>query len=356
MSDDGKTSWELDLDVKDAVSNVGELKEGLDKAFETENLESLISTITSLGVTAGIVGASILAIKESMDLVFEAETIDAVNKQFEILSDNAGIVGSSLKKGLEDAANGLVDTTTLLKDANSAIVKLGDGAERLPEIMELARKSSVLTGKDISTSFNDIIQAVTTGRTRMLASMGIIIDQKKAYDDYAKSMGILTSEMTKTNQQHAILNALLTTGKDNLAGIDPNLKAATTSWGQLKVALTEIGELSAVLWNKIAGPAVRVMLSDLADGAKKIRLSFVQMFGTGEEAADAKAQKLQLKLADLKKALSELKTGSHPIGDFLGTRQKAIKSLEAQIITTQENIKKSAIKNDAEEVKSGKTK
>lgn len=328
----------LDLDNKDFLEALKDSESGILGLSNTKNLKGLIEGFDSLLPVLGATTVAILALKTAMDTVFDAESIKAVNEQFEILSSNAGIAGETLKEGLEKSANGLIDTTDLLKSANEAIVKLGSSASRLPELMEVARKASVVTGQDLKSTFELMVQAVESGNQRLLRRAGISVDVAKAEKEYAATLGISASALSDAEKKQAILNATIEMGKTKLAGIDPDIKGATNAWTQFKVALNEIKETATLVFDKLFGPTVVSGLKYLADGAKSIGDHFKIQFG------DAKQQTEGLKgsIAALQKELERLQNGDLSWWEKLSpkTVQEKIDRVTTSIETQQDKLEK----------------
>lgn len=293
------TTWSLNLDVADALQSLSLVKDGLDGIGSADGLSQLAKKFTEIGVTLGVIGGAIFALKESMDLVFEGEQIDAINQQFEVLASNAGIAGDKLKEGLQEASAGLIDDTNLLKIANRGIVELGANAEHLDEVMTVARQASAVMGTDISASFEQITNAIASGQVRQLRSLGIIIDQKKAYDDYAKSIGVSTNELNKQGQQHAILNAVLEKSKTAFDGVNVDAKEATNAYAQLQATITDLKDIVIVAFEKTIGPTVTAVLRGISTAAKETKDILTSSLGTGSEQAAAKVKVLERNLKNL---------------------------------------------------------
>lgn len=256
MADEEKTKFKLDLDNAAFVSNANQALESINKLGDKANLSGLIQGLEKATFAIGVVGVALFAMKEALDLTLEAEKINAINQQFEILTQNAGIATEKLKDGLNDAAKGLVDDTDLMEAANKALVKLETGFERLPEVMNLARQATLVMGGDLLQNFDAINNAIATGNLRGLRNLGIIIDQKKAYKDFAASIGESVDNLSKAGQQQAIMNAVLAQGEDRFKGVSGDVKQATMAWTQLKVSINEFGETFVLMFNKIFGKSV----------------------------------------------------------------------------------------------------
>lgn len=286
---DEKTTFTLDLDAKEFVSALEDAQGRLSVFGDAKNLQGLIGAFDKLLPLAGALGVAFVALKGSMDAVFEAERLKAINQQFEALTKNAGLSTETLRSGLEQAADGLIDTSDLLGVANKAIVAMGSSAEKLPEIMELARKAAALTGGDIKDTFEQITQAVSTGNLRMLKHMGIVVDADKAYQDFAKANGVAADALSESGKRQALLNEVLEKGNAALEGVDTNLMEATNSFQRMMTALKDLKEEFVLLFEKYVGPKLTEMINLSAQLAKNFRM----WLGAGAKDVDYYRDKLK---------------------------------------------------------------
>lgn len=300
--EEGKTNWELNLDVKKAADSLEGIQSKLEAMTNTEGLVELASKMGEVGIAVAAVGAAVWVIKEAFDVVFDAEKIEAVNQQFDLLSRNAGVSGEKLKHGLEEASGGLIDSTTLMKDANQAMVALGASSAKLPDILKLARQASVVTGEDFNKTFNDMTKAVESGNTRLLRHMGIVIDQKKAYDDYARSIGTSADLLSQQGRQQAVLNALLEQGKTAFKGVDDNVLEATNNWVKFKTQMKEVGEAVVVYIDTLIGPAIKRVTGWMADFATSLKNKVFSLIGSAADQSKAKLEALKGKTEELSAA------------------------------------------------------
>ena len=303
MSDE-TTSWSLDLDVSDAAEKAEGFKETIDSLGDSEGLVNLAAKMGEVGIIAGTIGAAFFALKETFDLVFDAEEITAVNQQFEMLSKNAGVMGSTLKEALIDASGGLVDETTLLKGANQALVEMNGTADQLPQIMTIARQATAVFGGDLMTNFNGISQAIASGNTKMLKHLGIVVDQQKAYKDYADSIGVAATELDAAGKSHAILNAVLEKSATAYAGVNVNVKQATNLWAETKVTFTEFGEAFTIFFGSVFGPTVIQAITVLKQFATDLKNVALAAFGDESQKAAGKIKGLHSTMDDATKQIA----------------------------------------------------
>ena len=296
-----KEILKLDLDTLDFLKKAGEAKGAISEIGEAKNLVGLISHIKEVGLMVGGMGAAFLALKGTMDLVFEGENVRAINQQFELLTRNAKLSTDTLRDGLIEAAGGLIDDTDLLKIANKAIVDMGASAAKLPQLMEVARKSTAIMGGDLKENFDRLAQAIGTGQMRALKQMGLEVkDVDKVYRDYAKTIGASANELNDAGKRQALLNAVIEKGKTAFAGINPDIKEAQNTWQQLHVTIAQMAEVLTLAFEKTVGPALRTFLSNLRGWAGEVKTILVAQFGEGAEQSTAQLEVLENKLRDLK--------------------------------------------------------
>ena len=198
-----------------------------------------LAGLSLLGISAAAVGA---ALNKSLDAVLNGERLRAIEAQFMNLADSAGIAGGSLKEGLESASRGLVDVDDLLQRANSAIVNLGRSAEQLPDILSVAVNATRTLGGSVEDRFNAIVQAVETGNARILKSRGIIIDSDAAFKAYGETLGLLANELNLAQRQQAILNEVLTVGKQRFNESNASVQPLAEGFTKAKIAFGDLSE------------------------------------------------------------------------------------------------------------------
>lgn len=291
MADDKeKISFLLDLDIKDFTEHGLSAKGIIEKLGSSENMAGLLEGLTKVGTVLGTVGIAAFAFKKALDFTLEAEEINRVNNQFELLSKNAGISSEKLKKGLEEAAHGLVDTDDLIKIANESLVKMGGSAEKLPQIMEIARKATQVYGGDAKANFQAITEAIANGNTRALKHYGIIVDATKAQKDFAAANGVTADVLSEAGKRQAIFNEALEQGEKSFKGITEDSESATTMLQSMKVTFNELAQTFLLAFEKTIGPGMRSFLSVVANAATQLKLITKVALGDAKEAADAYAQ------------------------------------------------------------------
>lgn len=249
MADDNVTKVVLDLDNTGFLEKMAESL-GVMEKLGVEGASALGGITESLTLLVGVVApvtVALLAVKTALDLTVESEHIQQVNNSFNMLAKSAGLAGEALKEDLIKASGGLVGETDLLQAANRAIVEMGGNANKLPQIMEIARKATVLFGGDLTTNFENINRALANGNERMLRQYGIVVDSTKAHADYAKQLGVGVEFLSVAGQKQSIFNAALEQAQAKFKDVDTssmqvttNLQKLSASWANLKEAIAGV--------------------------------------------------------------------------------------------------------------------
>lgn len=326
----------FNLDTSEAVEGVLNLKGQIQSLGDSENFTGLLEGMTRALPAIAALGAAIYAVKTAIDLTFEGEKINAISDQFNTLAAQAGISGDALKKAMEEASNGLIGTTDQLEIANKAFVTLGTGVQKLPELMELARKYSLIYGQDTKTTFNDLLEAIERGNQKMLKRIGLHVDLNTAYKSFADATDKSVNALTEEEKAQARLNAVLAEGEAKHLKSSDATRQATNAATQMKVAMEELKETVAKAFADTLGPMITNAFQFWTERVKEWRTSFVAHFGGGIEQAKAQADELRGTIISLGNQLEEAKHGNFPIGY---TKDSWIKQLEKDTVDAEQKLK-----------------
>lgn len=357
--------FKLNLDSEEFIEAVKKAADSLDGlGAKSDSLDAIISGIGTATKLVGTMAVAFVAAKSALEWVEEAEQIKQISAEFDTLSTQAGIATGALLEGLQKSSNGLIDNTDLMKLANKAIVEMGDNAKRLPEIMDLARKSTALFGGDLATNFGNINQAIASGNTRMLKHMGIIVDANKAYIDYAKSIGTTVDQLSQSGKQAAVMNAVIAQGGEAFKGVSTDMLQTQTAMQQISAIAKEFGEIFVTVFEKSVGPTVRSALGYIKEFGSYIKdkvIAFTGEWGENAEVTAAQIKGLEGNLSSMKEKLKDLETsGPSMWTSVFGDPEKEKAKLIQDIQNTENEIrglkKNQADKDKAEEEKAGAAK
>jgi hypothetical protein len=218
-------------------------KEGK-KAFE-----SIGKSLKTMAIAAAGAWAAIKTISVAIDSIKAGEQLKTLETQFDTLAERAGFSGEEVKNGMIKAADGLIGVADILKVANEQVVAFGKSAERLPEVMELARRASRTTGKSVQETFIQLTQILKQGSAEGLKQFGIMLDQKSVLEDFAIAHGEQANALTQQGKATAVLNAALKEGQRIYGGIDETTMQTSDSVTRFKVAIDDLKEAIGQLMN-----------------------------------------------------------------------------------------------------------
>lgn len=258
--------------IKGLVDKFSNLKGTIGDIAEGGSLKELVAGFSELGST--LAGPGIVAGMAAIGgyLAVEGEKVQAVSKEFDLLARNAGIAGDQIKEQFLAATGGIISDTEALELANKAMLKLGSSADKMPELMELARKSAMVMGKDVGEQFENITRAVMSGNKRMLQRVGITVDVAKATRAYAESLGVAEDSLSQAGKEQAIINAALADGKEKFKGVSESITPISTAWKQFKVQLVELGEVVQTWANRWFGPSMEFVVNAMTYATRALKL------------------------------------------------------------------------------------
>lgn len=262
-----------------------------------QNVSSMLDRVTSglgglgqvasnaLGVLAGnLATAAIQQVTDlgralADDLVNEAPRLEQVATSFENLAESAGQSADVVLASMRDAANGMVSDAELMESYNQALLLVGESmADQFPALLEIAQASAAATGEEVGFMLDSLVTGIGRASPQILDNLGLTISVSEAYEQYASTLGIAADEMSRAQQQEALLNAVVAQGGDFVERLGDNTGGAAATIGQMRTSLQNLkdGALQALL------PALQALLEPLAGLAEDygpVVLSWAAEFG-----------------------------------------------------------------------------
>lgn len=152
------------------------------------------------------IGAKALQSEESFKQVTSAFEID----------------GDKLLAKMKEVSGGMIDESDLMQRAVKALQQ-GLNPDQIVSLLEVARSSARIAGIDVAAAFDRITEAAANQQVRGLKSLGIVIDQNKAFEDYANKIGVAKDALNEQQQSQALANAAIEEGRRQMAAMGPML-------------------------------------------------------------------------------------------------------------------------------------
>lgn len=206
----------IQVDNTGAVKILGETEKQIGKVGEASKKASGLVEEFGAGLVKGAVAAGTAylgfkGIQEVISSINRGSQVDDVAVSFENLSRQAGATADVLLGELQSATANTISNFDLMQKSNE-LLAAGLNPSHFDEIAKAARSLSEVTGGDLKTSIDTVSQALITGRDKSLALIGVQVDNAKAADDFAKSLGTTADKLSESAvleaNRIAILSAL----------------------------------------------------------------------------------------------------------------------------------------------------
>lgn len=132
------------------------------------------------------------------------ETLDRLNGQTRAYTTTA----QNLVQVMQNASNGQLNMANSTQLASRALA-MGLSPDTLSTFTQAADLLGDVMGTDLKTSFDTILQGLATGRTQMLANIGVHIDLEKEVKNLAVSTNRTTEQITKQERASIAAKAVM---------------------------------------------------------------------------------------------------------------------------------------------------
>jgi hypothetical protein len=203
------------------------LNRGLDKAERASRsgVDKIGGVLAGVGraVATGLAAATVAVAGLGValtDLAIDAAPVQGIIDGFEAIADAADISADDMLDALERGSGGLIAQRDLMKSFNLATQLVSDQfAQQLPEAMESLRKVAASTGEDMGFLLDSLVRGVGRVSPLILDNLGIQVDLVAANEAYAESIGVSVDELTKAQEQTALMNQVLGLLAENTAAL-----------------------------------------------------------------------------------------------------------------------------------------
>ena len=333
---------ELKTAFTQAKKEITQLKS---KVKSLENSSKSLKTMlaTTFGVTFGnLLSTATLQLKEfakqGVTMAFDME------QAWQAFSTRVGSSADDMVKGLDVASRSMVSDLNLINAANRALM-LGLDANQLPELMEIARVRAKFMGIEVTSAFADITLGIGRQSRLILDNLGIILNIKKTYEEYALSIGKTRIQLTEFEKRQAVANAVMTESEGIVAALSQAVLTNKERWQQLKAMMDNWIQESASEVLSITedidfamsdlGKTVTSSAAEVKDAKDAWRLWREEQVES-EKAISSVADAIRLQGQALQETVNSLKA----IGDItlVGEREKNIDILQKEKELAKEQL------------------
>lgn len=229
----------LEADVGKAEKEIGKLSATTRSTAESTRSfgQQVRSASLEIGTAAATIAGPVMLAIEAFSAMQDAAQFRGMAQATRNMANSFGVDMAKLSSALDKAANGTLDAQTKFRMMNEAMLAGGaDVAEKLPQLVEIARAAAVASGADFETVFQKLLLGIARGSAKLIDDARIYLRVGGVVEQYAKSMGIATEEVDEQTRKQLVLNAVLEDGARVVAAVGKDALAQTDSFKQMNVA------------------------------------------------------------------------------------------------------------------------
>ena len=207
-----------------------------------DNQKSLLASLKEnwLALSATVIAAW-ASVKQALEYANMGAAAMQAEESFRSVTQAYEVDGDRLLAKMKEVSVGLIDDSKLMQRSVAALQQ-GLNPEQIVGLLEVARVAARTSGKDMIEAFDGITQAATTQMTRGLKAYNIVIDQSKAYEDYASKLGISRDALNEQQKSQALANAVIEEGHRQMQTLSISTLNAADKLQQNRVKIDELKE------------------------------------------------------------------------------------------------------------------
>ncbi len=291
--------------------------------------------------------AMALGIRQAVQFGKQASQVESMSRAFNSLAGTTENSQEALEK-LKIATNDTMSEFDLFQQANNAMVLgVSKNSDEMAEMFDIAQRLGRALGRDTASSVESLVTGIGRQSRLMLDNIGIIVKSDKAYESYAKKLGINVEQLTDAEKKQAFLNATMESARAKVKTLGDETFTSQDVYDKLTTATTNLGtQTGEFLQPLLIGTSK--MFTDLATSAS----SYLNSINIADRAVE-KNMSTEEKRTILKARLEKIQTALNR-AELLGSSNEfGYKSGqdEKQLIMKRriEKIKKILLNLDKEE-------
>lgn len=144
----------------------------------------------------------------AIDAIARGSEVSDLTEAFGDLSERAGVVSDVFLNQLNAATARTISNFDLMKKSNE-LLQAGLKPDAIIELSKAARVFSEKDGSDMIQTIDALSNSLLRGDDRFLKSKGIIVDNQKAFKEFAAEIGKTTKQLSELDKAEAIRQAVL---------------------------------------------------------------------------------------------------------------------------------------------------
>lgn len=233
-----------------------------------KGLGKVLGGVAAGGALVGtaLVGGAALAGGAMLKMAIDAAPLQGIQSAFEGITEASGESGDVMLAALQKGSAGMITQRDLMAKYNLAAQLVSDTfANQLPNAMGYLSKVAAGTGEDMGYMMDSLVRGVGRLSPMILDNLGIQVDLSEAYEAFAPTIGKVASELTKQEQQTALMNQVMEKLAINTAAMPEVTGTAATAFAAMG---TQIKDLKDGIGLALQ-PVLLALLNPLNDLAQK---------------------------------------------------------------------------------------
>jgi hypothetical protein len=255
------------------------------------------------------------------DLAKLSAQSEKVGLAFKNMAKSIGADSNILLDSIKKASGGTIAEMELMKQASKAVT-LGIPVDKIAEMMEIARASSVAMGESVEYMFESIVTGTARQSKLILDNLGIIVDQTSAYKKISEELG---RELSEVEKRQIFVNEVIGKGQKIIRDVGDAINNTSMQYEMLGAGIIDLKVAIGDFINAIIGQsgAVDILISSLK-GLVSIVGTLTDYFDNTTDAA----QNLIFKKIELKDTTIEVTEATK---EELETQRELLKIQEAEL-------------------------
>ncbi len=296
FGNDNKLELEVEVDTTGAISGLKGVDDAIDNLGTTAGKAGGLLGDLFAGFSIGVgIGAAQEAISQLSgalsslpDAIARGSEVDDITQSFNNLSESAGVSSDTLINKFSSALGDTIPKVDAMKKANELLLG-GLDPSQFELVAKAARSLADVTGGSATEGLDKLSDSLLRGNDKALKNIGITVDNEKAYQKFADSIGTTVDKLTEEAKIQATREAVLSalTQKQSELGdvtndaadnIDKFKAGLQNAYDQATVAISTNKDLNIAL-EKLANLAQQVDFQNFASGLGKIISVTVDLSG-----------------------------------------------------------------------------
>lgn len=184
----------------------------------------------ALGAFASFSGA-VIAAKKLMEFSREGAQMKRLENTSVSLARTMGMSMNSVMDSVRAASLGMVSDSDIMQASSRAMMLgVGESAEQLGQLMQVAAIRARAMGLSTTQAFNDIVTGIGRMSPMILDNLGIVTGGEKTFEEYAASIGKTADALTDAEKKQALIGKAIETTAPLMAQEGSSVRDIAGNW------------------------------------------------------------------------------------------------------------------------------